>query len=229
MTPYYTDEFITLYHADCRAVLPQLAVTNAFAFTGPPYNVGKDYGAWNDALPVPAYLAFCAEWIGMLKRVAPEMCVYHPMIHLLDYWNMLGRDFRQIAITWAPGGAVREGWLNIFVSLLTNARPKRLIPDNWHNVQTRGLGDGFKEWDQNHPGYTSEDITGRVLDGLCAPGATVIDPFSGSGTTMRCAKQRRMPVIACEVDERWCEHSAIRCAEPAPAVRGPSLWEKSSA
>lgn len=218
---------MVLYHADCRAVLPTLCTTEAFAFTSPPFNTGKNYGTWNDNLPVPQYLEFCREWIAALRAVAPTMCVYHPMIHMLDYWNMLGRDFKQIAITWAPGGAVRLGWVNIFVSMLSNATPTRLIPDNWHNVQTRGLGEAFKEWDQGHPGYTSEDITGRVLDGLCPEGALVVEPFVGSGTTLLCAKQRRMHVIGCEVDEAWCEKAARRCSQPAPAVRVPNLWEVS--
>ena len=226
--PYYTDEFVTLYHADCREVLPQLTVTNGFSFTGPPYNVGKNYGTWNDKMPAPAYMEFCREWIGMLKARCQELCVYQPMLHLPEYWAMLGREYRQIAITWAPGGAMRDGWVNVFVSMLTNAKPKLPIPDNWHNVQTRGLGAGFQEWDRNHPGYTSEDITGRALDGLCAEDTAdtvIIEPFAGSGTVLLCAKQRRLKVIGIEIDEFWCEHAARRCEEPAPAQRVPNLWK----
>lgn len=227
MKPYYSDKFVKLYHADCREVLPHIQSENVFTFCSPPFNVGMNYGAWNDSMPHEKYTAFCAEWIAMMQRISDESCVYLPRIHQLACWKLLGEGHRQIGITWSPGGHIdSDGWIDTFVTMLTNAKPKRPIPDNWHNVQTRGLGEAFKEWDQGHPGYTSEDITGRALDGLAAPDALVVEPFSGSGTTLLCAKRRRMTAIGCEIDEAWCEKSAKRLSEPAPAERVPNLWDK---
>ena len=54
-SPFYDEDGITLYHADCREILPHLKIQNAFCFTDPPYNVGKNYGTWNDAMPDADY------------------------------------------------------------------------------------------------------------------------------------------------------------------------------
>ena len=69
LQPFYEDSHITLYNADCRQVLPHLQVSNAFCFTDPPYNVGKDYGVWNDEMPTDEYLRFCGEWIAAVKKI----------------------------------------------------------------------------------------------------------------------------------------------------------------
>lgn len=45
MTPYYEDEWVTLYHGDCREVLPSLADESTdIAVTSPPYNMGLTPG-----------------------------------------------------------------------------------------------------------------------------------------------------------------------------------------
>ncbi|MBA7639465.1 Modification methylase DpnIIB [subsurface metagenome] len=44
MKPYYQDEWVTIYHGDCREILPQLPDDSVdLVLTSPPYNVGKEY------------------------------------------------------------------------------------------------------------------------------------------------------------------------------------------
>lgn len=218
MNPYYQDNHITLYHADCRDILPTLE-QGFFCWTDPPYNVGKDYGVWNDSLPDGEYLEFCVDWIDELKRLCPEagMCVYTPNKYLLDYWNLFGKVFRQIILTWSPEGAIRRKFINQHAILLTNASPQTRLKDVWHNLQIQGLGWFFKEHDFDHPGYTSEHLTKRVLAGLAPSQATILDPFSGTGTTLRCAKDFNRKAIGIEINERYCEIAVKRLAqEPLP-------------
>jgi len=45
MKPYYEDERVTIYHGDCRDILPTLPDNSVdLVLTSPPYNVGIDYG-----------------------------------------------------------------------------------------------------------------------------------------------------------------------------------------
>lgn len=208
MNPYYQDESVTLYHGDCRDILPQLSGPY-FVWTDPPYNVGKDYDGWNDAMPEAEYLAFCHSWINWVKSLAPEICIYTPRKYYLDYWSMLGKAYQQIILPWTPEGAIRSGFINQFASLLTNAKPKEpRVKDVWLKVQMQGLGYFFKEDTHEHPGYTSEDLTGRVLRYLADPALPVLDPFGGTGTTARVAKNMGRKCVTIEYSEKWCEFIA---------------------
>ncbi len=43
MKPYYQDESVTIYNADCREVLPTLDKVD-LVLTDPPYGIGEDGG-----------------------------------------------------------------------------------------------------------------------------------------------------------------------------------------
>lgn len=206
-SPYYQDDLITLFHGDCRDILPSLD-GEFFTFTDPPYNVGKDYGGWNDSMPSEEYLDFCDQWIKEVKRLSPEICIYPPKKYLREYWNLLGGGYQQIVITWNPEGAYRGGFVDQYAVLLTNAKPKKRTKNLWTNMQVQGMGYFFKEDSFGHPGYTSEHITSRVVDCLANPTIPVLDPFGGTGTTARICKNIGRKCVTIEYSERWCEFIA---------------------
>ena len=49
MKPYYEDRWVTIYHGDCREILPQLDVKVDLVLTDPPYGINLDL-SWLDKL-----------------------------------------------------------------------------------------------------------------------------------------------------------------------------------
>lgn len=173
-----------LYCGDCLEVMHTMGAGSVdFVFTDVPYNVGKDYGTYKDNMSDDEYLGWMGQVIAEIKRVARAACIYVPQKYIRDFWWMLGRDYRQIILSYSPEGAFRWGFVNQFSSLLTNASPVQKTKNVWHNCQMPGLGYFFRENTFGHPGYTSEDITARVIQSFTRPGETILDPFVGTGTT----------------------------------------------
>ena len=213
---------VELHLGDClefMRTMPDKSVD--FAWTDPPYNVNKNYGTYTDNLSDEDYLDFCIRWIDESKRISNNrMAVYTPTKYLLDYWNMLGKDYKQIILTWSPEGAFRYGFVNQHASILTNVKPIIRTKDVWHNVQVLGLGYFFREDSFGHPGYTSEQITKKILTSFTKPGEIVCDIFSGTGTTAVCCIDLYRNFIGCEIDPKWYElaNRRIEVAQMQPGL-----------
>jgi site-specific DNA-methyltransferase (adenine-specific) len=209
MNPYYDHKGITIYHGDCRDILSKLPRVD-FCFTDPPYNVGKDYGTWNDSMPEGEYLEFTEGW---LMKLPKTNAIFVPTKHILFYWTVLGVEYHQVVLSFSPRGAIRYGFSNQFSSILTNAIPSTPVENVWHNCQSRALGWFFKENDCGHPGYTSKDISFRAVKNLSRNGDAILDPFMGSGTTLVAAKELGRKAIGIEIEEKYCEIAAKRLSQ----------------
>jgi DNA modification methylase len=87
------------------------------------------------------------------------------------------------------------------------ACPDGRVPDDvWDFPRVTGNSEQRRDW---HPTQHPEGLMERVLR-FCGPYTEerpVLDLFSGTGTTLRCAKRLGIPAIACEIDSTYCRNT----------------------
>lgn len=65
-----------------------------------------------------------------------------------------------------------------------------------------------------HPTQMPEGLVKRaIVFSSPGPGACILDPFVGSGTTLFAAKQLGCKAIGIEIEEKYCEIAAKRCSQ----------------
>ena len=64
-----------------------------------------------------------------------------------------------------------------------------------------------------HPTQKPLEVLTPILRYSCAPDAVIVDPFMGSGSTLRAAKDLGLKAIGVELNEEYCEKAARRCAQ----------------
>lgn len=213
MTPYYSARGISIYHGAVEAVLPNLGTSFDLAFFDPPYNVGKDYGTSKDNVNPVVFDQWVCSVCAMVKSHVRDFAVIVPNRQPGLWMYQLG-DGWPVAMKIRAGNAIRRNWENKLCLLWTSISPEKRQPNVWEDLRFKGEGYFFRENHYDHPGYTPKCVTRRVL--LLREFQSVLDPFCGTGTTLRVAQSLGMEGIGIEIDERWCEIAAnsLRSQQP---------------
>jgi len=195
-TPYYQDSHCTIYHADCRQVLPFLSVAD-LVLTDPPYGINatkqtlgkgkKEFhrGAWDENVPrnmpqvIDAGKAACI-WGGNYMTAFLE-----PTNHWL-VWHKAndGRSFSECELAWTNFGC-----------------------------QTRHLTHHWGGEEKRHPTQKPLDVIRWCFKWAPDDPQNIIDPFMGSGTTLLAAKLDGRHAIGIELEEQYCEIAAKRLSQ----------------
>jgi site-specific DNA-methyltransferase (adenine-specific) len=75
----YNNELSTIYHGDVFSILPEIKDQSVdLLFADPPYNIGKQFGDFNDTWPSDtAYAQWCYEWLSLcLQKLKPNGSLY---------------------------------------------------------------------------------------------------------------------------------------------------------
>ena len=73
MKPYYQDKWVTIYHGDCREILPQLDVKVDLVLTDPPYGVRED--DW-DNMTEWEFARFSMAWLAEVRQLSDNLLVF---------------------------------------------------------------------------------------------------------------------------------------------------------
>jgi DNA modification methylase len=230
---YYSDDAVAIAHGDCREIMPRLHRVDAVV-TDPPYGVSYSEATWNDSITIIPELI---KWlVSESNRVVPDgfVFVYQAIPNCGRFhewfpegWRIFAacKNFAQIHSkglwnSWDPVVFWRNG---------PNSKPNSVILNRDYCV---GNVSGLFGEKAEHPCPKPLD-TMRHIVALAAPeNGIILDPFMGSGTTLRAAKDLGRKAIGIEIEERYAEIAAKRmmqeCLPLTPATPPDpsplSLW-----
>jgi site-specific DNA-methyltransferase (adenine-specific) len=189
LTPYYSDDLVTLYHGDWREVA---GLEADVIISDPPYP--NSAGHFDAAV-----------------ESAEEFCRSFAADHWLVFWDEMGQPPVPLPLVarhiWHRTNTNRpDNYEPIFEFCADGKkRPSRVLP---YAVIYLGLTGCYEA--TGHP--TQKNV--RLMRALVKmTRGVILDPFAGSGTTLRAAKDLGRSAIGFEVEERWCEVTAQRLAQ----------------
>lgn len=189
MRPYYQDELVTLYHGDCRDVLPLLAADAVI--TDPPYGVGFD--SWDSSIP--------EGWLDLAKASAPIVAFTTAPTTLWDYPRP---DW--VLCWYRPAAQSRTAWggFNHWTPIPVYGRGAFSVDViNLHAMQRAQRA---RKVSAAHSSPKPAALIRWLLAGFGSE--TVIDPFAGGGSTLRAAKATGVKATGIEINEQYCEAAA---------------------
>lgn len=190
MKPYYEHGGISIYHGDCREVLPTLSLTGVACVTDPPY---PGYAKGWEIPDVASILASvnAASWVVCWPVLTPSPLPVDAVAeHVWEKPN--GRSLYHYERILC-GGEVPRGAKVLRIAVI--------LPNY---VQ-------FRHEAEDHPTQKPLKLMRKLIG--WAGGDPVLDPFMGSGTTLRAAKDLGRRAIGIEIEERYCEIAAKRLAQ----------------
>ena len=215
--PYYRDDAVAIYHADCREILPLIPDKSVdLLLTDPPYNVGKDYGIYKDNLKAADYWAFASWLVGEGKRLANgniNLVLGSYGDILRGWWNLIP-EAKLIVVK--MGAISRNCAKNLFLQyhcVLTSVPSSIKTPDLWEDIRWPGEGYFFNEPRFGHPAMTPEALARRLASYFSPQNGINIDPFLGVGTMAIGSKIVNKKCIGTEIEEKYCEIAAKRCSQ----------------
>jgi len=192
--PYYEDGACTIFHGDCREVLPTLDKVD-LVLTDPPYGIGSLMQGGTDT----------GHW-GALSQVNPwdmetpslDLILEMPAILIIWGGNYFDLPPCRGVLAWRKLNAVPTQ-ADFEMAWTTLDMPAKMFSHNSGGAMDRH-------------GHPTEKPTGlmRWCMGFAPDAQTVLDPFMGSGTTLRAAKDLGRKAIGIELEEKYCEIAVKR-------------------
>jgi DNA modification methylase len=217
--PYYEQDGITIYHGDCREILPTLGPVD-LVLTDPPYGIAH---ATNRKVRGMGG----ASWIGTEIANDHDTSARDEALALLSdtpafvfgTWKQPKPAGTRSVLVWDKGPASGMGdlafpwkgsWEEIYV-----------IGSGFAGSRDEGVIKGFTEvtWEsagRAHPNQKPVKLLRYLLSKHS--GQSVLDPFMGSGTTLRAAKDLGRRAIGIEIEERYCEIAVKRLQQSVLAL-----------
>lgn len=241
-SPVYEDDRVSLYHGDFRDILPALGVTADLIVTDPPYGeTSLDWDRWPEGWPQVAAEHSRSMWmfgsarmfddwrddiLGPGWRFSQDVIWSKPLAgtggvtdrfmrsheHARHYyqgkWSEVHHDQQRIAVGSRPRTVTRAAqgkkWHGERGATVYEDDGTRALLTV---LEARAIRGGI------HPTEKPTGILEPLIEYGCPHGGLVVDPFTGSGSTLVAARSTGRYAIGFEVREDQCKATARRLAQ----------------
>ena len=240
--PYYEDGSVTIYHGDAREILPGIPGRGIdLLLTDPPYGVGYVTARRPRSHELVKPIAGDSS-LEVLRAVGPELdrtladerhaYVFASSMRVGEATDALPWPVKNVLV-WDKGEAGSVGdlaagygvnWEAVLYAVkgrrafTDGKRPRAILRYPWSGTR-----------DPVHPTVKPVGLLSSLIERSSLTGETVLDPFMGSGTTLRAAKDLGRKAIGIEISEEYCAVAAERLAqEVLPLTAGPVAADPSA-
>jgi len=245
VTPYYQDDAVTLYHGDCREIVPTLGRFD-LVLTDPPYSSGgmtrsdrnvatnHKYQTTNTARRFAdfsgdnrdqrSFERWCYYWMAdCLARTVSGGAIlsfidWRNLPTMIDAVQIAGWVYRGIIVWHKPIARPQIGWFRadceFAVCGTAGAIDRDHTTGNKIGICNVGLFQHSPVQGVNRLHMTEKPV--NLLADMIKTRSdwqTILDPFAGSGTTGRAAKDLGRKAVLIEREEHYCEIAARRMAQ----------------
>jgi site-specific DNA-methyltransferase (adenine-specific) len=234
---------IEIYQDDSIRYLKNIRSNSAdLVIADPPYNLGKDYGNNNDNKSFDEYMNFSRGWVKEIRRILKNTgTIYIFMgVHFISYlYMLLEKEYNFVFnswITWhytqglgkTKGFSPRHDDILMFSKtdnykfILENIRIPQKYYRSVNNMRGANPGDVWQfshvhycnKDRQEHPTQKPEGLIERMVLASSEKNDMVIDPFAGSGTTLRVCQQLNRNCIGVELNPEYVKLIHERLRQP---------------
>lgn len=215
MTPFYQDDAVTIYHGDCREVLPTLTPVDLI-LTDPPYGIGADKNLRANKRHGKAVAPSRDYGLGNWDSTAPDAETMADVIAAGRYaivWggNHIGHlPSSSCWLVWDKDNG-SNGYADCELAWTNLPQAVRRYRYRWMGMlQEHG---GTQKEIRLHPTQKPVPVMQWAIQQAPADCGVILDPYMGSGTTLRAAKDLGRKAVGVEISELYCEVAAYRMSQ----------------
>jgi len=212
IVPYYDQDGITIYRADCADVLPGIDPASVdLLLTDPPYGIGMDTNYANRM-----HLSGIPRWVD--SPVVNDDVPFDPA-GLLGFGRCLvfGANYFTDKLPVGSWLVWRKRGMSPVLSdaelAWHNLGGKRVTYFESAHVNTKARDGNL------HPTQKPVSLMRWILDKWTEPGDVVLDPYMGSGPVARACLDLGRRYIGVEIEEQYCEAAVNRLGQLSLALQ----------
>jgi len=214
--PYYQDSAVTIFHGDCREIVPLLGRFDLL-LTDPPYEIragsgGGVFGTRDHLIDTGGFTDGGCDYT-FLEAVDNWFC-FCSRQQLPDLLDQAAKRHRWNLLTWCkpnPVPTCSNKYLPDLEFIVHGFSKGRLFGDMAVKSQFMVYPCGNKE--TAHPNEKPLPLIAKLVRLGTEEGETVLDPFAGSGTTGRACKDLGRKCVMIKREERYAEIAARRMGQ----------------